>query len=232
MKILLMILMLFSISENATYGQELSLEASRLVAQAKKPAEKSKVKPSSFNIGISTRVDAAITQDFLSGDSSTEDIFSLTVIELYTPMSRKAPKTRALVQFRFSTPLPLYDYITYDSGYSLYTMRLGFGVGISQTLADTRSSTGRGYLSMINFVFAADYDMFNFFDTYSSGVYRVELALKQSYFVAKNFAFVFGLEIGGGFSVEYMGRDSYFPYHDDYDVRGFFTYGVSLGLMF
>lgn len=227
--------------------QELSPEVRALVEQAKQelPATVGARKIQSatqsfFNLAITSRFDFGMMLPVAGEIPFQYDVFNLTSLELYFSVSKHV---RLLATARFSTPLlndqsnPIRD--------ALYKQRLGWGAGISAILSDGRNAQGKGLMTALNLLVAGDYTLGYHenhnknFSNEDMSLYRLEMAFRFNKFVAKNFGFVFGLELGGGFThgefLPQLGSDG-FPSEPlnavgDY-LRWNFTAGASVGLIF
>lgn len=222
-----------------SFGQELSPRAALLVEEAKqqqKYERKSRTFREGFNLAIISRFDGGLVFDDSNpnGDQSiSHGFFNMTALEFYLPAFTVAPKMRILLQARFSMPI-LGEEQIFNTASSLYAYRLGMGVGFAQTIYDKRSTTGVGLQGIYSFVTGIDFTIWNrIYDDFplftgDSILYRFELGMKWNYFLSKHFAIVFGFDITGGFTVyEEVLWDSY-----SVEFRGFFTYGLTVGLMF
>ena len=235
-------------SANKNPNQELSAESKILIEQAKnKGAGSSKSKNSTQNAeGLNIAVTSSFTGGFMPdlGFSSHHDViadlFNATSLEIYFPALASTPKTRFLMTARFFTPV-LGDGI----GNSMYLPRLGYGIGFSSMFFDGRNKNGQGWTGNINLLFAQD---FNFLDRdavnhYIDSAYvvsRIDLSMRWNYFIHRNFAVVFGLDFGGGFTYEEYHRqiDFYDGYPVEpltpygYGVTGIINIGLTVGFMF
>lgn len=244
--LILLLLPIISFSQvNQSIEQELSPEARALIAEAKENlpstlgGEKLKsVSQSFFNLAITSRFDFGMMFPVAGEIPFQYDVFNLTSLELYFSLSQNV---RLLATGRFSTPL-LNDHSNPISS-SLYRQRLGWGAGISAILSDQRNTKGIGLMSAMNIIIAGDYT-FNddYYGTYvneGNSMYRLEMAFRFNKFIARNFGFVFGIEIGGGFAqgelLPQLGIDGY-PQEPlnavgDY-LRWTATVGATVGFIF
>lgn len=225
---------------------ELSPESQRLLQQAKKSSTRSvtankKNQKNGFNLAITSRFEGGVFANEVGwGNGLNLDLFNVTSLELYIPSMWGSPKVRFLTTFRFSTPV-----LGEDTQDLLYVPRLGLALGFSAKLMDNRSSTGQGSTLSLNFLYGVD---FNFLDTESTNLYisqnsfmlnRLDIGLRWTNFIHRNFGIVFGLDLGGGFGFEYherrVGTDGYpIEPFNSYGVTyaGFFTFGATIGVMF
>ena len=227
-------------------NKEISAEAKILIEQAKKQSESPKKKDKSrktegFNLAITSSFTGGIIPNNMTTQSfgATVDLFNATSVELYMPALAATPKTRFLLTARFFTPV-----LGEGLGNSIYLPRLGYGLGFSSIIFDTRNKSGKGWTGNVNLLFGQD---LNFLDREhadpfvesSFAVSRIDLGLRFNHFVSRHFAFVYGLDIGGGIAFEehkkHLGSDG-FPLEPltsyGFDVTGIINIGLTVGLMF
>lgn len=227
--------------------QELSAESKILIEQAKnKNKSFSKKKDlvqnaESFNLAVTSSFTGGIIPNYTSSHShsTTVDLFNATSLEFYFPALKSTPKTRFLMTARFFTPV-----LGEGIGNSMYLPRLGYGIGFSSIIFNGRNNKGQGWTVNMNFLFSQD---FNFLDLETSNdlieagysINRIDFGLRWNYFMNRNFALVFGLDIGGGVAFEehdrLLGSDGYpieplTPY--GFSITGIINIGLTVGFMF
>ena len=228
-------------------AQEISAESKILIAQAKNNGASSSKKRNTaqetegFNLAVTSSFTGGIIPNHSPshGYGATLDLFNATSLEFYAPALAITPKTRFLMTVRFFTPV-----LEMGTDSAMFAPRLGYGIGFSSIIFDGRNNNGQGWTGNINLLFAQD---FNFLDNDNDYYFvedffdlsRVDLSLRWNYFMHRNFALVFGLDIGGGFTFEekrqQIGSDGYpveplTPY--GVDVVGIINIGLTVGLMF
>ena len=240
--IVLFCLMILPMSSYSQFviDKDISVESKILIEQAqnkKISAKKTERASEGFNF--------AITSSFTSGfvfrhlfyyEESVEiGIFNTTAFEFYMPALASTLNTRFLLAMRFS--MPITETITGDS---IFTYRLGYGIGFSSIFSDQRNKKGQGWTGAVNLLFGQDFDMLSI--EYIKNVIminRIDLGMRWNYFFNRNFAFVFGLDIGGGFYFERYKRQivTYEYFLDNFSVdviapAGIVNIGLTVGFMF
>ena len=233
----------FSVNKNAE-PQELSAESKMLIEQAKnKGVSSSKTKSTmydaeGFNLAFTSSFTTGIIPSYTS-EGTKVDLFNATSIEFYFPALASTPKTRFLMTARFFTPV-----LEEGAGNSMYAPRFGYGIGFSSLIFDGRNSSGQGWTGNINLLFAQDFNFLNSdvldpFVEDSFDITRIDFSLRWNYFMHRNFALVFGLDFGGGFTFEEfdreIGSDGYpveplNPFGSG--ITGIINIGLTLGFMF
>ncbi|MDK2818772.1 MAG: hypothetical protein KFW21_04915 [Spirochaetota bacterium] len=240
--IVLFCLMILPMSSYSQFviDKDISVESKILIEQAQNKKSSSKKTER-----VSEGFNFAITSSFTSGfvfrplfyyeENVETGIFNTTAFEFYMPALASTPNTRFLLSMRFSMPIP--ETITGDS---IFTCRLGYGIGFSSIFFDQRNKKGQGWTGAVNLLFGQDFDILSI--EYIKNVViinRIDLGMRWNYFVNRNFAFVFGLDIGGGFYFDRYNRQitNYGYLLDDYyfDIpilAGIVNIGLTVGFMF
>ena len=228
-------------------AQEISAESKILIAQAKNNGASSSKKRNTaqetegFNLAVTSSFTGGIIPNHSPshGYGATLDLFNATSLEFYAPALAITPKTRFLMTVRFFTPV-----LEMGTDSAMFAPRLGYGIGFSSIIFDGRNNNGQGWTGNINLLFAQDFNFLNsdILDPFvedSFDITRIDFSLRWNYFMHRNFALVFGLDFGGGFTFEEfdreIGSDGYpveplNPFGSG--ITGIINIGLTLGFMF